>query len=312
MKLSEFFNKANTKNIVINTDIDGFLSGMLLQKYYGCKVVGFSNSRESIWLTPEIESIFDPVYIDIFINNQDTFCIDQHIVAYDDAHLNRLLKYGTKLNPNLNVQKRTYETGFRKKYPFGTVHYLIALIEEEGNKICFNDLSKEYVVKGYDEVQYKVCPGQIILRADDALYSSLGPYSINAKEWWEQLCSYNSPTIALLYEYLKKCNEDDNEKYKIEIGDFFRKGLWCDGSDGAFKNIIYKGNGMLQRRVLRYCEEIGTIVGMQLDLPTRLNVYQGKPNWAEYSEELLDKATTYAFIHGKEKGKGFSYTTDIR
>ena len=40
--LRELFEK--NKNIVINSDIDGFLSGMILQKYFGCKVVGFSNS----------------------------------------------------------------------------------------------------------------------------------------------------------------------------------------------------------------------------------------------------------------------------
>ena len=70
MKLSEFFEKAQTKDIVINTDIDGFLSGMILQKYYGCRVVGFSNSSESIWLCPEIKSIYEPIYIDIFVKEQ--------------------------------------------------------------------------------------------------------------------------------------------------------------------------------------------------------------------------------------------------
>ena len=50
--LKELF--SNNKNIIINTDIDGFLSGMILQKYYGCKIVGFSNSRETIWVTPDV------------------------------------------------------------------------------------------------------------------------------------------------------------------------------------------------------------------------------------------------------------------
>lgn len=61
--LKEIFEK--NKDIVINTDIDGFLCGMILQKYYGCRVVGFSNSRETIWLISEIEDINAPIYIDI-------------------------------------------------------------------------------------------------------------------------------------------------------------------------------------------------------------------------------------------------------
>ena len=44
--LSELFAKNN--NIIINTDIDGFLCGAILQKYFIGKIVGFSNSRETI------------------------------------------------------------------------------------------------------------------------------------------------------------------------------------------------------------------------------------------------------------------------
>lgn len=61
--LKELF--AENKNIVINTDIDGFLCGMILQKYYGCKVVGFSNSRETIWIKDGIDDMNKPIYIDI-------------------------------------------------------------------------------------------------------------------------------------------------------------------------------------------------------------------------------------------------------
>ena len=60
MALSDLFNK--NKNIVINTDIDGFLCGMILQKYYGCKVVGFSNSRETIWIKDGIDNMNQPMY----------------------------------------------------------------------------------------------------------------------------------------------------------------------------------------------------------------------------------------------------------
>lgn len=61
--LKELFER--NKNIVINTDIDGFLSGMILQKYYGCRVVGFSDSRDKVWLIPEVNDIDSPIYISI-------------------------------------------------------------------------------------------------------------------------------------------------------------------------------------------------------------------------------------------------------
>lgn len=61
-KIKELFEK--NKNIVINSDIDGFLCGMILQKYFGCRVVEFSDSRDTVWLAPEVSDIDAPVYID--------------------------------------------------------------------------------------------------------------------------------------------------------------------------------------------------------------------------------------------------------
>ena len=213
VRLSEFFERAKKRDIVINSDIDGFLSGMILQKYYDCRVVGFSNSKESIWISPEIGSIYEPVYIDIFVNNANTFCIDQHIVAYDNSHLDRIIAYGTKLNPNLDVLKKTYKNDYYHKYPFGTVHYLMALMKLDGIEVGLNELEKEYVVRGIDCREYRICPGQLILRADDALYSSLGKYADNASDWWHELKKFNSTTIDSLYDYVYKiCKKSDNQR----------------------------------------------------------------------------------------------------
>ena len=63
--LKELFEKK--RDIVINSDIDGFLCGMILQKYFGCRVVGFSNSRDTVWLVPEVPDIDAPVYIDLYV-----------------------------------------------------------------------------------------------------------------------------------------------------------------------------------------------------------------------------------------------------
>lgn len=186
--LKEIF--AQNKDIVINSDIDGFLCGMILQKYYACRIVGFSNSRETIWLIPEIEDINKPIYIDLYVANPAVTCIDQHIIAYDKDHHNEICSYGTKINPNLD-RKRTFvgdmESDYYHKYPFGTVHYLIAMMAREGIQVDLPDLNKEYQtdVPGISGIKHKTCAGHIILRADDALYSTLSQYRANALDWWE-------------------------------------------------------------------------------------------------------------------------------
>ena len=41
--------KQNNK-IIINSDIDGVISGLLLTNFCNCEVVGFSNSADGVWL----------------------------------------------------------------------------------------------------------------------------------------------------------------------------------------------------------------------------------------------------------------------
>ena len=318
MKISEFFDNAGTRQIVINSDIDGFLSGMLLCKYYNCKVVGFTNSKESIWISPEVKSIKDPVYIDIFINSPEVFSIDQHIVAYNDDHIDRLLRYGTKMNPNLDISRRTFCGGkgnfndYYHKYPFGTVHYLMAKMKDDGVDVEINDLETEYKVKGINGKEYIVTPGEIVLRADDALYSSLGKYEDNTKKWWEYLCQYNSSAIERLVQYLSKCDKKKNTEYKEKIDCFFKNGLNCDSKDGGFDVITDESSKRLQDRVSEYNKVINKIIGIDMELPGEYEKHTGIRNVGEYNEDSRRRAFTYAFVYGPTNAnKCFSYTIDI-
>lgn len=313
MKLSEFFNETGTKNIVINSDIDGFLSGMLLQNYYECKVVGFTNSKDAIWLSPDVKSIYDPVYIDIFVNNRETYCIDQHIVAYDVVHLDHILSYGTKLNPNLNMQKRTYLESFTDKYPFGTVHYLIALMKADAKEPKFNDITKMHEINGLDGNKYKICPGQVILRADDAFYTSLIKYKPNSRYWWNELKKYNSETINRLCNYLYSYGADKKriDATQAYVENFFIKALKCTGKDGAFNRISDDGK-TLKDEVLNYNTQISKIVGLDLNLPKEVKLYKGTPKIGACTKKTINEAVTYAFVFGpSRKEESFSFTIDI-
>ena len=248
--LKELFEK--NKNIIINTDIDGFLCGMILQKYYGCKVVGFSNSRETIWVSPEIKDIYSPIYIDLFVNRPNVICIEQHIIAFNKRHHNEILSYGTKINPNID-RERTFvgdmQSDYFHKYPFGTVHYLIALMAKEGVEVELPDLCKCYSFNNIN-----INAGHIILRADDALFSTLGPYRENALDWWEYLTQSKSEAIKAFTDFIKLCDINKNKDYKDNIGRFF-KSLGCDGIDGAF-NTITDTNGRILEKVVKYADII--------------------------------------------------------
>ncbi len=60
-----------TKKIIINSDIDGVLSGLILTNFLNCEIVGFSNSDDTVWIDEsKVNSIYDAVYIDMFVQKK--------------------------------------------------------------------------------------------------------------------------------------------------------------------------------------------------------------------------------------------------
>lgn len=320
-KIKELFEK--NKNIVINSDIDGFLCGMILQKYFGCRVVGFSDSRDTVWLAPEVSDIYAPVYIDLYVARPDVVCIEQHIIAYDHNHHNTILGYGTKFNPNLE-RGRTFmgdmESGYYHKYPFGTVHYLITLMAREGIDVIFPDLSVSHKTTQWNDASQTMSTtlGHVILRADDALYSTLSPYRENALDWWNWLDSTHTiPAIESFRRYMENCEIEKAKAYKNETDNFFKK-LGCEGQDGAFMEITDE-KGMILPKVLNYCDIIGKMMGASLDLPERYIIHKGKYAVRHVIQgegvPVLDAGNlySYAFIYGPHsKSPNFSFTIDMK
>lgn len=318
--LQELF--AQNKNIVINSDIDGFLCGMILQHYYGCQVVGFSDSHDTVWIIPEITDMDSPVYIDLFVSRPRTICIDQHIIAYDQQAHNQIVGYGTKMNPNLDRNRTFTGNGgddYKFKYPFGTVHYLIYLMAKEGITVSLPNLNQVYnLTNPLTERQLPaVTPGLVLTRADDALHTTLQAYRDNALDWWTWLNPQNQFTsITTITNYINGLNTDNSFAYKRTIGDFFLQ-LGCDQQDGAFHNVVDK-NGRLLDKVLVYRDILSRIIGYGLTLPTdyltHLGQYACRPASADYCHRALNgqRVYSYAFIWGPWSQKAnFSFTFDM-
>ena len=321
MSLKQLF--IENPNIVINTDIDGFLCGMVLQKYYDCKVVGFSNSRETVWLCHDIDDIDSPIYIDLYVSRPNVICIEQHIIAFNQQQHRQIQSYGTKMNPNLE-RERTFigdmQSDYYHKYPFGTIHYLISIMEREGVHVELPDLERVHRFRSYinPNEQVKTWAGHVILRADDALFSTLRGYPDNAHDWWNWLDpngEYDS--IQKLKVFISKCKPEKAWPYKDNIGAFFM-GLGCDDIDGAFDKVT-DAEGVLLDKVKNYRDVIGSIVGMDLTLPEVYSIHTGvydkdirRPN-SDMSILNSSRLYSYAFIFGPGKNKAnFSYTTDLQ
>lgn len=88
----------NIKNIfkkgrkcIINTDLDGLLSGLLLQNFLDWEIVGFSSCcgkpDDELWFENDINKLSDCVFVDLPVCIKDIYVIDQHFVSFDDKSI---------------------------------------------------------------------------------------------------------------------------------------------------------------------------------------------------------------------------------
>ena len=316
----------HNKKIIVNTDIDGILSAFVLCHYCGCEIVGFSNSSDSVWWRADkIKSIYEAVYIDMYVARKDVLTIDQHIVSYDKEQCSELAALGTKINPNLeNPRSFTPAKSYKYKYPFATVHYILAKLGGEGLNVQF-DLSKK--IQGPD--RSALCFGDFLLRADDAMKTTLNsPYKKNAREWWEWLstCAGETRNISDLVDFLRRCPTDDKsvEQKKIDIKTFFRNRYGCRKSDGGFKRPCDE-NGMLTESTKQYFQDFWGYLGddfasIQDILEAHYECAAGKAHriWIrpEEGEELKRDGTlhgetvfSYGYVNSPDgRFQNFSYT----
>lgn len=264
------------------------------------------------------DAIYTPVYIDLYVNNPDVICIDQHIIGYDETHNQRLAALQTKINPNLMRKDRTFRGNYFHKYPFGTVHFLIALLEREGMQVELPMLGSS---TGSAASQYNLAIGDILLRADDAMYSSLGKYKPNTEEWWQWLLELSGDGVAVksMIHYINDADPRSAGDVKRRTGNFFIREFGCSGGDGAYDDVTDE-QGVLKDKVLAYRDEICRIMGMQLDLPMKYNIHMGTASKTSYigGSEFLEYTRnpglySYAFIYGPKSQKGnFSFTQGMK
>ena len=319
MKLTELF--ARNPNIIINTDIDGIHSGVVLSKYCGCRVAGFSNSSQTVWLRDDIPSVYEPVYIDMFVPREDVWCVDQHIVSVNNAHHDKFVAAGTKFNPQFDRHRIFEKNDYKYKYPFGAVHYIIARLESEGIAIDYPDL--QVIV----DRRLGIRIGDLLLRADDAMKTTLNSnYMPNARDWWNWLLdlSQNAPSVKRMEEFLYKGTDSRLvEQIKANTKLYLNSHFLSRTSDGGF-NQITDDAGNLLPNIVNYINEISRIMAMPIAFDMHYTLHKGdyrKLYWSpQWEQELVEKGTingeevfSYAFIYSPGgMYQNFSFTVNMK
>lgn len=309
--------------IIVNADIDGILSAYVLCRYHGCEIVGFSNSADCVWWRGDrIRSIYDAVFVDMFVSHRDVPTIDQHIVAYDPETLTELKELGNKLNPNIDNARTFLPNGsYYSKYPFGTVHYILAKLGSDNIDVKLDTARPVCAGDGHG-----LTVADFILRADDAMTTSLkSNYTANAKRWWWWLkdVSKMSNNIVSLTSYLNECvlNGVDALAKKDFIGKFLVGSFNCNSPDGGFSNVVNK-DGSLRECFTRFVKFVFSLFHDTVScdfLNARYETSVGKTNRISMTQdaasELMHRGTingeevfSFGYVRSSTKPNNFSYT----
>lgn len=314
-KKQKMLEKLKNKPILINSDLDGISSGLLLEKYLNCTIVGFTNSAETVWIQKGFTDFNSICFVDMFVANPDTICIDQHIISVNEKHHNVLVTNPNKLNPNiLNPHFHLPSKSYRLKYPFGTVHFIIALLENEGF-----DLSEFNLKNTFQNLQLI----DFILRADDTMKTTVdSAYVDNAKDWWKWLLelSNNGKTTLKLVNYLNGLTPKEASKIKKNIKQLLQQEPFlCDSSDGGITGLT-SSNGVLKNHAKKYFTMISDLMNIELfDIDCEFKTYKGITKRMSLiknqQQELIDfttidgeKVFSYAFVRTESRDENFSVT----
>ena len=122
------------KYIITSPDIDGILSACLLADKFGAKLAGVYTTRYLILFDGcGAKEAKNALWLDHDVSEEGVQCMGQHLV--DHSELDLLPKRGkNSFNPN-NYFRQTWKKSFhgskmkvgkRDKYPYATVHFLMA------------------------------------------------------------------------------------------------------------------------------------------------------------------------------------------
>lgn len=240
--LTDVIKNLFTKNrqCIINADIDGIMAGMLLQKFLNWNVVGYSSCRgkydDELWIKEDVNNIGNCVFVDLPVAVSNLSVIDQHFVAFNKESISRYNNDANKANPNIMRNKvycdDSHQNQYTQKYPFGTTHFVLAILENLGY------IKDDYVFNFSKKIEEFDLAG-LVLRADRVI-SNTYLYTRNCLDWADWIISLGGRNTKALFfvvknEYKKRRSMEKLVENKIIF-------LGCKSRDGDCSNLLRTKN----------------------------------------------------------------------
>lgn len=295
--------------VVTNIDLDGFLSYGIIKKVLNVPLVGFTNSRNHIYLINTLDHTLnydECVFLDFFMN-ANVRSHDQHIISYNSEHNAFIKNCDFKFNPNID-RDRNWISNYKTKFPLSTCFDVIFRLEAEGIDINI-DLSEE------------ISPGlylKDLIFYTDSTWQNAIKYKDNMDEWWnyELKQTNNGKLTSELFNYKNELMSDIQKTTErmnmIKFGlssSFKTTGKTCDGYniDNEYHEDMFN--------MLNWCcqlcgnESSGVCINdfnivtydygfMTIDSSMSIrNV-----------NEIILNTISYSFVFGPNSQRNFSYT----
>lgn len=293
------FLEDSDRAMVVGSDIDALLSAVFLHEELGWEVAGFYTDFENVYYTDE-DTIQDAVWIDLDVNHPSLRSVGHHILR---TRLKDELP-GLRHSLNLNEVRGVYKRNFTRKYPLGTIHFLLWF----------------YGIDEFTPLQ------EAFLLSADSTWINAQQYTDNVTDWIENCLS--SPWLVDAIEDVQTKEFEqriDQEIYpRIETTGFSR-----GRSSGRTQSSHLNLNGWqcsfvdpTTDKVANLVDLIGQIMDWDtFDIPTDMQVERGSRQSTTYSEirdqygnidTFLNETTTFSFaIPSTYNGVSINYTTDI-
>lgn len=117
------------QQMILSPDCDGFLCGLLLSTYLNWKVVGYYDGK--IAILKKGTKTKKCVFLDMDIFRKNIRSIGHHMVLYNKNSVPpNWNNYSNCIQLN-NLRNFDYRHDFQRKYPFGTIHFLLGLLQSQ-------------------------------------------------------------------------------------------------------------------------------------------------------------------------------------
>ena len=277
------------KPLVVNTDLDGLLSALILTNYWGASVGGFCNSKNKIWIRKGLR-MRDCIFVDMFVNMPTVACIDQHIIATDEEHAEKLGRSGRIANPNLD-RKRTFKDNYALKFPFSASMYLLAMTNTPEKWF-----DPERTMGGNPS-------SDMLFRCDDILWiARTSPYVKNAEDWWEWLHSktFNQKSIAWTKSLIDAVPKNNVDTIRARASNLLQSEYGCSRPDGGMDNVIGQ-NGMVTPEWSRLADELAIGMGMGIMLMEgEYGLWSGRAARYTATDDDLSSLKNEGTVRGKK------------